>query len=66
MMNGRHEGDPASHVVAMSPDARAAVENTIGRAGGGQGGGGPQQMPGTQEQILGRGHLLHFLSTVRT
>jgi Domain of unknown function (DUF4388) len=63
MMNGRHEGDPAPHVVAMSPDARTAVESTIGRAGGGQG--GAMQMPGTQEQILGRGHLLHFLSTVR-
>jgi hypothetical protein len=63
MMNGRQEGDPAPHVVAMSPEARNAVESTIGRAGGGQG--GSLQAPGTQEQILGRGHLLHFLSTVR-
>jgi hypothetical protein len=64
MPNGRHEGDAAPHVVAMSPDARAAVESTVGRSGGGQG--GPLQIHGTQEQILGRGHLLHFLATVRT
>lgn len=57
-------GDPAPHVVAMSPDARAAVEMTVGRAGGGQ---GSLQMSGaSQEQIMGRGHLLQFLSTVRT
>jgi Domain of unknown function (DUF4388) len=57
-------GDPAPHVVAMSPEARAAVEMTVGRAGGGQ---GPLQMAGaTQEQIMGRGQLLQFLSTVRS
>jgi hypothetical protein len=58
------QGDPAPHVVAMSPEARAAVEMTVGRSGGGQ---GPLQMAGApQEQIMGRGHLLQFLSTVRS
>lgn len=62
--SGRHEGDPALHVVAMSPDARAAVEAAVGRSGGGPAGG--MQMSGaTPEQMMGRGHLLSFLSSVR-
>jgi hypothetical protein len=61
--NGRQEGDPALHVVAMSPDARAAVEASVGRSGGGPGGG--LQMSGVSpEQMMGRGHLLSFLSSV--
>jgi hypothetical protein len=62
--NGRHDsGDTAPHVGAMSPEARAAVESTIGRSGGGPGG---MPMAGaTQEQVLSRGQLLKFLSSVR-
>ena len=61
--NGRHDGDPALHVTAMSPDARAAVEATIGRSGGGPGG---MPMPGaTPDQMMSRGQLLNFLSSVR-
>jgi hypothetical protein len=59
----RHEGDPAQHVVAMSPEARAAVEATVGR-----GGGGPAGMPmagATQEQVLSRGQLFHYLTSIR-
>jgi hypothetical protein len=61
--NGRHEGDPADHVVALSPDARAAVEATIGRNGGGPGG---MPMAGaTPDQMMSRSQLLNFLSSVR-
>ena len=60
----RHEGDPAVHVVAMSDPARAAVEATVGRAGGGPGG---MPMPGaTQEQILSRGQLFRYLTSVHS
>lgn len=58
-----HEGDPAPHVVAMSPDARQAVEAAIGRSGGGPGG---MPMAGaSQEQILSRGQLFHYLTSIR-
>jgi hypothetical protein len=61
--NGRHEGDPAAHVTAMSTDARAAVEATVGRSGGGPGG---MPMSGvTPDQMMSRGQLLDFLSSVR-
>ena len=58
----RHDGDPAAHVVAMSDAARVAVEATVGRAGGGPGG-----MPlagATQEQVLSRGQLFRYLTSV--
>jgi hypothetical protein len=62
-MPQRHEGDLAGHVVAMSPDARQAVEAAVGRSGGGPGG---MPMAGaTQEQILSRGQLFHYLSSIR-
>ena len=61
--NGHHEGDPAPHVVALTPDARGAVEAIVGRGGGGAGG---FTMGGVApEQMLARGHLLSFLSSVR-
>jgi hypothetical protein len=47
----------------MSPEARAAVEATVGRAGGGPGG---MPMAGaTQEQVLSRGQLFHYLTSIR-
>ena len=60
----RHDtGDPSAHVLAMSPDARAAVEATVGRSGGGPGG---MPMAGaTQEQVLSRGQLFHYLTSIR-
>jgi hypothetical protein len=62
--NGRSDnGDPSAHVVALTPDARAAVEATVGRSGGGPTG---MQMAGlTPDQMMGRGQLLNFLSSVR-
>jgi hypothetical protein len=64
LANGRSDGgDTAAHVQAMSTEARAAVEATVGRSGGGYGG---LAMSGaSQEQLLNRGQLLRFLSTVR-
>ncbi|MFP3901431.1 MAG: DUF4388 domain-containing protein [Acidimicrobiia bacterium] len=56
------EGEVASHVAAMSPEARAAVEATIGPAGGAQGGRGPA--PG--DDVAQRGRLVHFLSSIRS
>lgn len=58
----QNHGDPAAHVVAMSDAARAAVEATVGRSGG-----GPAGMPmagATQEQILSRGQLFRYLVSV--
>jgi hypothetical protein len=52
------DGEAAYHVAAMSPDARAAVEATIGKAGGGV-------MVMAPEQAHTRGQLLGFLATVR-
>lgn len=57
------DGDPAPHVVVMSPDARMAVEATVGPAGG-----GPGVVPAagaTPEEVQQRGTLLGFLSSVR-
>jgi uncharacterized protein DUF4388 len=59
----RNDGETAAHVQAMSSEARAAVEATVGRAGGGNGGLAMAGVP--QEQLLNRGQLLRFLSTVR-
>jgi hypothetical protein len=63
-VNGRHDGDPAPHLTVMTPDARSVVEAIVGRSGGGTGnvsmGGGV-----TPDQMMSRGHLLHFLSSVR-
>jgi len=63
-VNGRHEGDPAPHVTALTPDARSVVEAVVGRNGGGSGG---LTMSGgvSPDQMMSRGHLLHFLSSVR-
>jgi hypothetical protein len=57
-------GDPnevAPHVSAMSPEARAAVQSTVGNTGGSAGGRGPSQ----GEDIAQRGRLISFLSSVR-
>jgi hypothetical protein len=63
VMGVRHEGDIAPHLVAMTPEARQAVEAAVGRSGGGPGG---MPMAGaTQEQILSRGQLFHYLSSIR-
>lgn len=56
------DGEVASHVAAMSPEARAAVEATIGPGGGAQGGRGPA--PG--DDVAQRGRLVDFLSSIRT
>jgi hypothetical protein len=54
------EGEVAPHVAAMSPQARAAVQATVGNTGGSAGGRGSQG-----EDIAQRGRLISFLSTVR-
>jgi hypothetical protein len=61
--NGRMDGDPALHVTAMTPDARAVVEAVVGRNGGG--GGFSMAGGATPDQMMSRSHLLHFLSSVR-
>ncbi len=55
------DGEIAPHVAAMSPEARAAVQSTLGNAGGSTGGRGGSQ----GEDIAQRGRLISFLSTVR-
>ncbi|HEX6423057.1 MAG TPA: DUF4388 domain-containing protein [Acidimicrobiales bacterium] len=54
------EGELAPHVAAMSPDARAAVQATVGNGGGAATGRGLQA-----DDIAQRGRLISFLSTVR-
>ncbi|HET9610748.1 MAG TPA: DUF4388 domain-containing protein [Acidimicrobiales bacterium] len=54
------DGEIAPHVAAMSPDARAAVQSTVGNNGGGATGRGLQA-----DDIAQRGRLISFLSTVR-
>jgi hypothetical protein len=49
----------APHVAAMSPEARAAVQGTVGNTGGASGGFGPG------DDLASRGQLLNFLSSVR-
>ena len=56
-----HDGEIAPHVAAMSPEARAAVQATLGNAGGSTGARGGSQ----GEDIAQRGRLISFLSTVR-
>jgi hypothetical protein len=56
-----HDGEIAPHVAAMSPEARAAVQSTVGNAGGiSHGRGGSQG-----EDIAQRSRLISFLSSVR-
>jgi Domain of unknown function (DUF4388) len=54
-------GEVAAHVAAMSPEARSAVQATVGNAGGSTGGRGG----GQGEDIAQRGRLISFLSSVR-
>ncbi|HEX6165557.1 MAG TPA: DUF4388 domain-containing protein [Acidimicrobiales bacterium] len=54
-------GEVAPHVAAMSPEARTAVQATVGNAGGSTGGRGA----GQGEEIAQRGRLISFLSSVR-
>jgi hypothetical protein len=49
----------APHVAAMSPEARAAVQGTVGNGGGSAGAVGPG------EDLAQRGQLISFLSSVR-
>jgi len=51
----------APHVAAMSPEARAAVQSTVGNSGGSTG--GSRLAPG--DDAAQRGRLISFLSTVR-
>jgi hypothetical protein len=55
------DGEVAPHVAAMSPEARSAVQATVGNAGGSAGARGGSQ----GEDIAQRGRLISFLSTVR-
>jgi len=55
-----NDGEIAPHVAAMSPEARAAVQSTVGNAGGS---GGRGTGPGEDSAL--RGRLISFLSTVR-
>ncbi|HEY8523435.1 MAG TPA: DUF4388 domain-containing protein [Acidimicrobiales bacterium] len=61
-MSGTTPLDPnevAPHVAAMTPEARAAVQGTVGNTGGAAAGLGPG------EELAQRGQLLNFLSSVR-
>jgi hypothetical protein len=55
------DGEIAPHVAAMSPEARSAVQSTVGNAGGSGGARGGSQ----GEDIAQRGRLISFLSSVR-
>jgi hypothetical protein len=55
-----NDGEIAPHVAAMSPEARSAVQATVGNSGGSMPGRG-----GQGEDIAQRGRLISFLSTVR-
>jgi Domain of unknown function (DUF4388) len=55
------EGEVAAHLVAMSPEARAAVQATVGNTGGLTGGRGG----GQGDDVVQRGRLISFLSSVR-
>jgi Domain of unknown function (DUF4388) len=57
----RGDGEIAPHVAAMSPEARAAVQSTVGNAGGSAPGPGN----GHGEDVTQRTRLISFLSTVR-
>ena len=58
---GPADNEVAPHVVAKSPEARSAVQATVGNAGGSAGARGASQ----GEDIAQRGRLISFLSTVR-
>jgi hypothetical protein len=49
----------APHVAAMSPEARAAVQGTVGNTGGAASSLGPG------DELAQRGQLLNFLSSVK-
>jgi hypothetical protein len=56
-----NSGEIAPHVAAMSPEARSAVQATVGNNGGSAG--GSRLAPG--DDAAQRGRLISFLSTVR-
>jgi len=58
---GPESHEIAPHVAAMSPEARAAVQSTVGNNGGSAG--GSRLAPG--DDAAQRGRLISFLSTVR-
>ncbi|HEY7073046.1 MAG TPA: DUF4388 domain-containing protein [Acidimicrobiales bacterium] len=58
---GPESNEMAPHVAAMSPEARAAVQATVGNSGGSAG--GSRLAPG--DDAAQRGRLISFLSTVR-
>jgi hypothetical protein len=55
------DGEVVPHVAAMSPEARIAVQATVGNAGGSTGARGAAQ----GEDVAQRGRLISFLSSVR-
>jgi hypothetical protein len=55
------DGEVAPHLAAMSPEARAAVQSSVGNAGGAVPAHGP--VPG--DDSAQRGRLINFLSSVR-
>ncbi len=55
------DGEVVPHVAAMSPEARNAVQSTVGNAGGSTGARGAAQ----GEDVAQRGRLISFLSSVR-
>ncbi|HEY8544815.1 MAG TPA: hypothetical protein VIL36_07195, partial [Acidimicrobiales bacterium] len=59
----QNNGEPAPHVLAMSDAARAAVEATVGRSGGGS---ATMPLAGVSpEQMMSRGQLFRYLVSVR-
>jgi hypothetical protein len=55
------DNEVAPHVAAMSPEARAAVQATVGNTGGSAGG----RAPAPGDDPAQRGRLINFLSSVR-
>jgi len=55
------DGELAPHLAAMSPEARAAVQATVGPTGGSVGTRGSN----TGDEVAQRGRLINFLSSVR-
>lgn len=55
------EGELAPHLAAMSPEARAAVQATVGPTGGSA----AVRSPSTGDDVAQRGRLINFLSSVR-
>jgi hypothetical protein len=54
-------GNVAPHVPAMSPEARAAVQQTVGNGGGAP----ARRAPGVADELARRGRLINFLASVR-